>query len=127
VLPSFIIVLQNCKAAPAGSLTSLLARYTAAVNTFSGGEAAVALLWSEFVQEVRCVSLCSTAPPLRFSFSPTAVARVSSPNCAPYSLLYSWHWDNRRPMKGIPDDEPPSLETCVLHQRLQLINWCIAR
>lgn len=49
------VSIQNTKAAPAGSLTSLLARYMAAVYVYSGGLTAMALLWSEFVMELRCV------------------------------------------------------------------------
>lgn len=37
------------------------------------------------------------------------------------------HWDEREPIPGLPLEANPDLRYCLLHQKLQVINCCIAR
>ena len=38
-----------------------------------------------------------------------------------------WHWKNMKPIPRIPKEQAPDLSCCTLHQKLMLLNNCIAR
>lgn len=38
-----------------------------------------------------------------------------------------WFWDELQPLPRISPDEPPDLDTCLVHQKLQLLAACIKR
>mmetsp|Transcript_15005 Transcript_15005/g.38159 ORF Transcript_15005/g.38159 Transcript_15005/m.38159 type:complete len:330 (-) Transcript_15005:67-1056(-) len=38
-----------------------------------------------------------------------------------------WHWAHTKPVPRVPVEESPDLTTCILHQKLMLLNCCIAR
>ena len=38
-----------------------------------------------------------------------------------------WHWNNLKPIPRIPKEQAPDLSSCMLNQKLMLLNNCIAR